>query len=146
MKRNKNAIAIAGKNIGIVYLIGTDEKVLMRNKRTFQLFDLSTQVFTFKSGSEALLNLMQPGQVPEVIIVSENTEDMDIDRFMHCYEHLPQWIKLHSRVYFLKEPIRMDECKADYYYHHMLHKTMHAPFCIYEMMDERVNSALVQMN
>ncbi|MEW6470366.1 MAG: hypothetical protein AB1458_15735 [Bacteroidota bacterium] len=117
-----------------VFLVHACEQELMRNKRIFEMLDLAERVHTFSSAEEALYSLLQPGRVPDMLIAGSAMEDESIAGFMRRYENLPEWVTRQCKVYLLLPPL--DELEAWDYHHRLLQKTLHQPFCAYELTEE----------
>ena len=117
-----------------IFLLDCSEQELLQNKRLLEMLDLAEEVHLFDSANEALLHLVQPGQVPDILITGPSMQDTDIKNFMRAYENLPAWVTGHCKVCLLLEPVEMEE--ENNFHHPLLHKTMHRPLCVHELMDE----------
>src|SRR5687767_12538899 len=122
------------KRFNRIFLLDCSEQELMQNKRVFEMLDLAEEVLTFDKADEALQHLLQPGQVPDLVIAGSKMQDSDIRHFMRSYETLPEWVTGSCRICLLLEPVEQEE--GEQFYHPLLYRTMHRPLCPFELMED----------
>ncbi|MEW6470227.1 MAG: hypothetical protein AB1458_15030 [Bacteroidota bacterium] len=98
------------------------------------MMDLARQTFTFCRAGEALSQMMQPGRVPDVLISATRMQDESIRGFMRRFEALPRWVTDKVKVFVLAPPLSMFN-DGEPYHHRLIQRTMHKPFCVYELME-----------
>ena len=119
-----------------IFLINNSEPEMLSDKRAIEMMDIAEKVSFSNKGDEALMCLMQPGNVPEIIIAGRQMQDMDISDFLTRFADLPEWVSGFCKVYLLL-PAPDPQKEEQDYRHYKLSKTMHRPLCVYEILEEQ---------
>ena len=118
-----------------IFLVNASERETLSDKRAIEMMGMAQKVSVFGKGNEALMCLMQPGNMPEIIIASEKMRDMDITSFLSQFAHLPRWVSGFCKVYLLL-PKLSAQTEEQNYRHYKISKTLHRPLCVHEIPSE----------